>query len=116
MRVRVVSIVGVVPIVIAVLALSGCVTTVGEKLLSRDLDSALTMAREYGTPEESRCFEALKSVIDKQEHIGRADADGIVSGVYKVWLLRHYGEQARQAAVSACLPVAAGMGLHMLTK
>lgn len=102
---------------VAPLALGGCsATTIVEKLVSRDLDSALTMARAHGTESEARCFEALKLVIDKQEQIGQADADGIVSAVYKAWLLRHHGEQARQDAVSACLPVAAGLGLHMLTK
>lgn len=92
----------------------GCSTAL--RLVERDIDSAIVMAKAAGTEQETRCFEALRGAIDKIEQIDALDADGIVAATYKAWLLRHYREGINEALRQMCLPVISGIGAHLMLR
>lgn len=97
------------------LALAGCAGPLSQ-LVKRDLDSAVVMAKGYGTEKEAACFEALRAALAKVEEIGALDSDGVIAATYKAWLLRYYRESITQKLGENCLPVIAGMGAHLLTR
>lgn len=98
-----------------VFGIAGC-APLFYKVLGRDLDSAIVMAKAHGNGNEVRCFEAMRKVVAKLDEIEDLNADGVISLIYKNWLVKFYETEHRRSVALFCAPMLHSMGMHLLLR